>query len=77
MINNKKVIWCENWLRKTFSKYPSIERNLLFKMASDAGLYIKGTYGSELSVALTNLGVKDKSVNHSETGEFLYCALYI
>jgi len=76
MINEKKVIWCENWLKKTFEKYPSIERNYLFELASKAGLYTQDTYGSELSAALENVGAKIKSISNSD-GEFLYHALYV
>jgi hypothetical protein len=64
-----KVEWCENWLKKTFKKLPEgmtgIERNLLFKMAEQAGLYIKGTYGSPLSQALSNLVTVHYTDNYS------------
>ena len=72
----KKVKWCENWLKETFKKYPSIERNHLFEMASKAKLYKQGTYDSGLSDALINLNVKVKTVSNDK-GEFLYHALYI
>jgi len=76
MRNIIKVTRCENWLRKTFNKYPSIERNHLFEMASTAGLYRQSTYGSELSEALKNMNVKVKTVSN-DNGEFLYHAFYI
>ena len=76
MLSDKKITWCENWLKKTLAKYPSIERNYLFEMASKAGLYTQGSYGSELSEALTNINVKVKCVN-GDNGEFLYYAFYI
>ena len=76
MMDEKKITWCENWIRKTFEKYPSIERNFLFEMAFNAGLYTQGAYGSDFSAALSNVGIKAKSVSSSE-GEFLYHALYI
>ena len=76
MLNEKKITWCENWLMKTFEKYQSIERNYLFEMASKAGLYTQGSYGSELSQALENINVKVKCVN-GDNGEFLYHAFHI
>ena len=76
MINEKKITWCENWLKKVFEKYPSIECNLLFQLATKANLYTQGTYGSELSVALENVGTKVRSVSNSN-GEFLYHAFYM
>jgi hypothetical protein len=77
MLNEKKITWCENWLKKTFSKYKGIERNLLFEMAAKAKLYTPGTYGSELSKALQNLNVQCDAVKHAETGEFLYYAFHM
>ena len=76
MTNTKKISWCENWLKNLFFKYPSVERNHLFEMASKAGLYEQGTYGSELSLAMRNLEVKSKCVSNSDD-EFLYHMLYI
>ena len=80
MLNEKKITWCENWLKVTFAELPEgitgIERNVLFELASKAGLYEKDTYGSELSVALSNVGVKARTVN-SDNGEFLYHAFHI
>ena len=80
MKNNKKVTWCENWLKATFAKLPEgitgIERNHLFEMAIKAGLYTKGTYGSELSAALENIGIKVRVVNNA-SGNFMYHAFYL
>jgi len=80
MLNEKKVTWCENWLKATFAKLPKgitgIERNHLFDLAAKAGLYIKGTYGSELSAALTNIGIRVEDVSDSN-GEFAYYAFYL
>jgi hypothetical protein len=80
MLNEKKITWCENWLKATFAKLPEgitgIERNLLFELAEKAGLYTKNTFGSELTVALSNVGIKVKTVN-DDNGEFSYHAFYI
>ncbi|MFV0412917.1 MAG: hypothetical protein ACK5L3_06540 [Oscillospiraceae bacterium] len=77
MENPKKVTWCENWIKAIFAKLPEdktgIERNLLFEMATKAGLYTPNTYGTALSKALTNLGIKCDSVCN-ENGEFVYNA---
>ena len=80
MLNEKKITWCENWLKATFAKLPAgitgIERNHLFDLAEKAGLYTKGTYGSEFSAALTNIGVKVRDET-SRNGAFKYHALYL
>ncbi len=70
-----KVEWCKNFIIKTFSKYPigtGIERNLFFKNAEVAGLYINDTYGSPMSKALTDLTKVDTILNN---GEFSYNAI--
>lgn len=67
-----KVEWCKNFIIKTYAKYPTgtgIERNLFFKMAENAGLYIKNTYGSPMSQALTDLTKCDLIMNN---GKFSY-----
>lgn len=53
-----KVEWCKNFIIKTFAKYPigtGIERNLFFEMAEASGLFVKDTYGSPMSHAITDL----------------------
>lgn len=52
-----KVEWCENFIRALFKKYncKGIYTKLVFNAAEDAGLYVKGTYGSSFSQALENL----------------------
>lgn len=57
-----KVEWCENFIRAAFTKHhgrpgpnAGIERNLMFKKAEAAGLYVPGTYGSAFSEALGNV----------------------
>ena len=61
-MNAIKVEWCENFIKARFKKHlaylgsnAGIERNLMFKMAEDAGLYERGTYGSPFSKALGNV----------------------
>ena len=80
MLNEKKITWCENWLKARFSKLPEgitgIERNLLFELAAQANLYTEGTYGSEFSMALSNIGVEIRTVCNGN-GEFLYHAFYL
>jgi len=80
MRNEKKITWCENWLKATFAKLPKeitgIERNHLFDLAAKAGLYTKGSFGSELSEALSNIGIKVRDVRGSN-GEFAYYAFYL
>ena len=80
MLNEKKITWCENWLKAAFASLPEgitgIERNYLFNLAEKSGLYTKGTYGSELSAALSNIGVKVRFVSN-DNGEFVYHAFYI
>ena len=75
MLNEKKITWCENWLKKTYEKHPfpggGIERNLLFEMAAKAGLYTPNTYGSEFSTAIGNVGLKVETIC-DENGDFLY-----
>lgn len=80
MLSEKKITWCENWLKATFSKLPEgitgIERNLLFKLAAKAHLYTEGTYNSEFSAALSNINAKTRTV-HNDDGEFLYHVFYL
>ena len=72
-----KVEWCENWIRAQFTKHHAfpgptagIERNLMFRKAAAAGLYIPGTYGSPFSVALGNVCTIDAV--HDADGNFCY-----
>ena len=71
MLNERKITWCENWLKATFKKYASIELNHLFERANKAGLYDLGTYGSEFSEALNNVGAKF-TARCDEDGNFKY-----
>lgn len=75
-----KVEWCENFIKKTFQKYKheeyvkkhgevGIECNLFWKLAEESGLWTRGTYGSPMSKALSNL-TKVETV--SKDGQFCY-----
>lgn len=58
-----KIEWCENWIKHTFKKFLTdrgilnggIECSLFWKLAEESGLWIKGTYGSPMSEALSKL----------------------
>ncbi len=63
-MKNVKVEWCENFIRAAFGPkhHPcagnpnaGIEINVFWKKAESSGLYERGTYGSPMSVALSNL----------------------
>lgn len=68
-----KIEWCENWIKKTFSKLPQgvtgIETNYFFEMAEKSGLYVKGTYGTPISHALSELTFVDTI---TADGEYCY-----
>lgn len=67
-----KVEWCKNWIKRTFEKLPfengGIECGCFWDMAEKAGLWTRGTYGSPMSQALSELTrvetVKDKNGNY-------------
>lgn len=72
-----KIEWCENFIRKTFEKYApyNIEVNCFWDMAEKSGLWLRGTYGSPMSKALSKLvGIGTKS---NESGDFLYNYFYL
>lgn len=54
-----KVEWCENWIKSVFAKIPfpngGIEVCHFWKKAEASGLWMRGTYGSPMSEALSNL----------------------
>lgn len=57
-----KVEWCENFIKAQFTKHhgrpgpnAGIEVNLFWRRAEASGLWEHGTYGSPMSVALSNL----------------------
>lgn len=59
MMRQIKTEWCENWIKARFAKLPSfadgIYSGLFWKEAEKSGLYVKGTYGTPMSEALSNL----------------------
>jgi hypothetical protein len=65
--------WCKNWVKKTFSKLPKgitgIEVNLFWKLAEESKLWTKGTYGTPMSDALSELTNVETI---TKNGEFLY-----
>lgn len=74
-----KVEWCENFIRAAFTKHhpfagpnAGIEVNLFWKKAEASGLWERGTYGSPMSEALSNL-CKVETVR-DEDGNFSYNA---
>jgi len=79
MAKNIKVEWCENFIKAQFKKLPGfakgIERNCFFKMATEAGLYTPGTYGSPMSQALGNL--TEVKMIQDDKGNYLYSAFYL
>lgn len=57
-----KVEWCENFIKAQFTKHhgrpgpnAGIEVGCFWRKAEASGLYERGTYGSPMSVALSNL----------------------
>lgn len=69
-----KVEWCKNWIKHTFQKLPyengGIEVNCFWDMAEKAGLWIRGTYGSPMSIALGEL--MKVEIIQDENRNFLY-----
>lgn len=67
-----KIEWCENFIKSAFRKTQfensGIETNCFWNMAERSGLWIRGTYGTPMSVALeklTNVNiVSDDSENY-------------
>lgn len=69
-----KLEWCNNWIRKTFSKLlqgrTGIEVGCFWKLAEKSGLWTMGTYGTPMSYSLEKL-TKMETVR-DETGKHLY-----
>lgn len=72
-----KVEWCENFIKARFTKHHAfpgpnagIEVNCFWDMAEKSGLWIRGTYGTPMSEALSNLTTVE-AVRDDE-GNFLY-----
>lgn len=61
-MKNVKVEWCENFIKAQFTKHHAfpgpnagIEVGCFWKLAEASGLWERGTYGSPMSIALSNL----------------------
>lgn len=69
-----KVDWCKNWIKHTFKKLQiengGIEINCFWDMAEKSGLWIRGTYGSPMSMALGELTRVE--IIQDEDRNFLY-----
>lgn len=81
-MKNIKVEWCENFIRAAFTKHmppqlksPGIEVDYFWTLAERAGLWVRGTYGSPMSVALDNLC--DAEDIHNEDGTYLFSAFVL
>lgn len=73
-MKNIKVEWCENFIRAYFKKYncKGVYTKLMFEEAEKAGLYVKGTYGSPFSEALSRITkVVD---NYDVDGNYAYAS---
>ena len=69
-----KVEWCENWIKAQFKKIPfengGIYTGLFWDKAEKSGLWVRGTYGSPMSEALSKLTTVETV--HDAEGNFLY-----
>ena len=69
-----KIEWCRNFIKSVFEKIPfengGIEVNLFWKSAEKSGLWIRDTYGTPMSKALSEM-VRVETVS-DEDGNFLY-----
>lgn len=69
-----KLEWCENFIKASFAKLSSknagIETHCFWRMAERCGLWIRGTYGTPMSMALEKLTKVDTILD--ENGNFLY-----
>lgn len=68
------VEWCKNFIKSVFERIPfengGIECNLFWNKAEKSGLWIRGTYGTPMSDALSEL-TKVETI-HDDDGNFLY-----
>lgn len=71
-MKNIKVEWCENFIRAYFKKHncKGVYTKLMFEEAEKAGLYVKGTYGSPFSEALSR--VTKVVDNYDINGNYAY-----
>lgn len=71
---NIKIEWCKNFIKSVFDKIPfengGIEVNLFWDKAEKSGLWIRGTYGTPMSEALSEM-TKVETIS-DENGNFLY-----
>lgn len=69
-----KAEWCENFIKATFKKYVpeggGIYTGCFWDMAEKSGLWVRGTYGTPMSEALSKL-TKVEYV-YDDNGTFLY-----
>ena len=69
-----KVEWCKNWIKAQFARHPfpggGFEVGCFWDMAEKAGLWVRGTYGSPMSEALSELTTVE-SVNDAD-GNYAY-----
>lgn len=67
-----KLEWCENFVKATFAKNQCrrINTELFWKLAEDAGLWERDTYGTPMSEALAKLTTVE-AVSHDD-GNYLY-----
>lgn len=73
-MKNIEVEWCKKFIKSVFEKIQfengGIEINCFWDDAEKSGLWIRGTYGSPMSEALSDM-VKVETVS-DENGNFLY-----
>lgn len=73
-MKNKKVEWCENFIKATFKKHVpnggGIYTECFWDMAEKSGLWERGTYGTPMSEALEKL-IKVETVS-DDNGNYLY-----
>lgn len=80
MAKEIKIEWCKNYIASAFLKHHAFkdnpeagyEINCFWKMAENAGLYIKGTYGSPMSFALDEMC--NVEIISDDDGNYLYTA---
>ena len=70
-----KVEWCENWIKALFTKHHpipggGIELGLFWDKAEASGLWERGTYGTPMSIAASNL--LNFEIQRDENGKFCY-----
>ena len=73
-MKNIKIEWCEMFIKAVFAKIAvengGIEVNLFWKKAEKSGLWVRGTYGTPMSEAISKLTRVETVAD--ENGNFLY-----